>query len=195
MRYLILLLALTLGFARLSAQVSGYGLSEYQYGNLPGERPKDLSTLYNQLNISYKQGNVRLAGRFETFHSMAFTDSNYVRPTQLSFQYKKDNFSFTLGNFYETLGKGLLLRTYEITGSIFETRAERVRYAFLRDLRGAHGVYSSKYFEIKALRGKMLDTYFAPINQEEARRNDFVEAIDVKGNYKGQSHWVNCNEA
>ena len=158
------------------AQLSGYNLMEYQLGNIPEVKPKDLSTLYEQLNLKYRYKSVRLSVRTEQFFSTDSIKRDYQILSQYQLRYTGKKFKFKVGNFYETLGRGLLLRSYEIPGSIIEDRVFRRRQAFYRDVLGFMGKYSSGNFMIKALRGKVLNNSVPP--GLENRRVDLVEAIE-----------------
>ncbi|MGW8317519.1 MAG: DUF6029 family protein, partial [Bacteroidales bacterium] len=85
-----------------------------------------------------------------------------------------------IGHMYSTLGRGLLLRTYEIPGAIWETRGYRIRYGFYRDLHGIEVGYKIKNVEIKALRGRVLDVALPPtLDKEIERRPDLVEGVQL----------------
>ena len=116
-------------------QLSGSNTFEFQYGNLPYKENRDLTTSYDQLNLYYDYNNFSLYGRVEHFLS-PFRDRNYFDLTQKRAQYQDDRFNIRLGNFYETIGRGLLLRSYEIPGSVFENDFYRTRYAFNQDVEG-----------------------------------------------------------
>lgn len=149
---------------------------EYQLGNIPEVRPKDLSTLYEQLNLKYRYKSVRLLLRTEQFFSTDSAKRDYQTLSQYQVRYTGKKFEFKAGNFYETLGRGLLLRSYEIPGSITEDRIFRRRQAFYRDVLGFMGKYSTGNFMIKVLRGKTLNNSVPP--GLENRRLDLVEAIE-----------------
>ena len=92
------------------AQLSGTNLMEAQIGNIPGKEPNDLKTLYDQFNIQYKYAGFRAFARLEQFYTTKSDGNEYIKPTQYSLFYRSRGFEARLGNFYETLGKGLLLR-------------------------------------------------------------------------------------
>jgi hypothetical protein len=94
------------------AQFSGNNLGEYQYGRLPSDA-SSFSAFYNRLVTSYKHKGFKARGSLEVFQSPR-DGSNYVNLSQLSLRYKQKAFAIRVGNFYETLGRGTLLRSFEI---------------------------------------------------------------------------------
>jgi hypothetical protein len=176
---------LFLGFEKkLDAQLSGYNISEFQLGNLPNTEPSDLSTLYDQLKVSYQKNGIRAGIRFETFLG---TDSNRLQYQDLSryyVQYEKDKLEIGVGNFFESLGRGLLLRSFDISGAVLEDRLYRMRYGFYRDVRGFYAKYKGESFQLKLLRGKPLFNLLPP--NIEGRRSDIVEGIESNYRIKNQ---------
>lgn len=163
----------------ITAQAQWYGSNtfEFQYGNLPYEQNTDYSSSYNQTNLYYDSGNFSLFGKLEQFYS-PIDERNYFDLTQRRIQFQDDQFRVRVGNFYETLGRGLLLRSYDIPGSVFEDEFERTRYAFFRDLEGVAIDYMTDRFEIKAVRAQPLFNPLPPnFKPDSLRRPDLVEAI------------------
>lgn len=161
------------------AQVYGSNTFEFQYGNLPYEDNSDLTTSYNQLNLFYDSDKISFYGKLEQFIS-PFKDRNYIELTQKRFQYRDDTFRIRLGNFYETIGRGLLLRSYDIPGSVFEDAFERTRYGFYRDLEGISIDANFGWLEVKALRAEPLFNSLPPnFEPDSLRRPDLVEAVQA----------------
>ncbi len=160
------------------AQLSFSNLLEYQLGNLPYERPRDLSTAYNQLNLSYRYRYLKAFVKFESFtHQEAVQD--YYQFTQRGVRVGNDRLAFTAGNFYEILGRGLLLRSYEIPGTLREDVGLRVRQGFYRDIEGFLLKYQSRAVELKALRGRPLYNSFPPTFEREARRPSLLDGVEA----------------
>lgn len=160
-------------------QLYGTNTFEFQYGNLPFEDDTDLSTSYNQLNLYYDSGKFSLFGKAEQFLS-PHTERNYFELTQKQFQYQDDSFRIRLGNFYETIGSGLLLRSYDIPGSVFEDDFHRTRYAFFRDLEGIAFDANLDWVELKALRAEPLQNDLPPnFEPDSLRRPDLAEAVQA----------------
>lgn len=175
---LLILTGITFLFAADAfAQLYGTNKFEFQYGNLPYEENKDLTTSYNQLNLFYDQGKINVYGRFEHFLT-PFNERNYFSLTQKRLQYQDDYFNVRVGNFYETIGRGLLLRSYEIPGSVYEDAANRTRYAFNRDLEGVSIGYENDWVEAMVLHSRpLLNTLPPNFKPDSARRPDLVEAV------------------
>jgi|TARA_R100000005_G_C4980093_1_gene190087 hypothetical protein len=160
------------------AQLYGTNTFEFQYGNLPYEENTDLTTSYDQLNLYYDQGSISLYGRFEHFLT-PFNDRNYFYLTQKRLQYEDDVFKVRVGNFYETIGRGLLLRSYEIPGSVYEDNFYRTRYAFNRDLEGVAVDFKNDWVEATVLRSRPLFNPLPPnFKPDSTRRPDLVEAVE-----------------
>lgn len=162
------------------AQLRLNSMAEYQLGNIPGLEPKNQSSLYNQINLTYKYKNLSLFSRVEQFYPrIDGEDKNYTELSQYKVQYSSEKLTLEAGNIYTTLGRGLLLRNYEIPSSIYESRGYRIRYGFYKDLQGISVKYRSKYFGIKLLRGKVLSVELPPTIPENDRRADNVEAGEL----------------
>lgn len=180
--YLIILgfgTASLFGINTLIAQVYGSNTFEFQYGNLPFKDNRDLTISYNQLNLFYDSDKLSFYGKVEHFLT-PFQERNYMELTQKRVQYQDDNFKIRIGNFYETIGRGLLLRSYDIPGSVFEREPERTRFAFFRDLEGIAINANTNWLEIKALRAAPLLNDLPPnFEPDSIRRPDLVEAIQA----------------
>ena len=162
----------------LNAQFSASNIYDYELGNIPGFEPADLSTHYDQLNTFYQIKNIRLKLRLESFLTND-SKKNYTRPSQYSFAYQDKTWDLKIGHFNDIIGKGLLLRAYEIPGSIYEDQAYRVRYGFYRDITGFSGQFSTHRFFIKALRGQTLLNTLPPTLPDSLRHVDLVEGIET----------------
>lgn len=172
------------GLTTTRAQLSGSMLSEYQIGNIPDVQPDDLSTLYNQVNLQYRYKKIKVTSRFEQFYSTDSINRNYAQLSQLSLRYNTDHLKVTVGNFYETLGRGLLLRSFEIPSAMLEFPNDRVRYGFYRDLQGALVRIEYPHFNLKLLHGRPLMNTLSP--KAEDRRDEIVEAIQPEFKFLNQ---------
>ena len=159
------------------AQLTGYNLLETQVGEIPGLEPDNLQNVYDQLNLQYRYKGVKAFVRLEQFYSNIPNGNDYTKFTQYSLSYRKKGLEVKLGNFYETLGRGLLLRGYEIKNSIFEDRIYRARQGFYKDTQGAFVRYANDWFELKALRGKNLSLQLPPDHPDN--RDDLVTAGEL----------------
>ncbi|MCP4314145.1 MAG: hypothetical protein GY790_23075 [Bacteroidetes bacterium] len=176
-KYLIPLLLL-LPVMQLSGQLTGNNLMEYQLGNLPYTEPSALSSHYDQLNLGYRYKGLRVSARYEHFLSQN-QGSSYYALSQFQLQYRKDKLELKVGNFNETLGNGLLVRGYEIAGSVFEDEAYRTRYGFYRDMLGISAKYTGDIWYFQALRGKSLVNALPPTLELDERRIDLVEGLET----------------
>jgi len=172
--------------AQVTAQLTGNNLMEYQLGNLPDTEPAALSSHYDQLNLSYRYKGLRASVRYEHFFSQN-EGSSYYTLSQFQAGYRKEKLELKIGNFNETLGNGLLVRGYEIAGSVFEEASYRTRYGFYRDMLGISAKYSGDVFYFHALRGMSLTNTLPPTLPSEERRTDLVEGVQTGVSLFGQS--------
>ena len=178
-KYSLATLVLCLGMSPMvKAQVSGYNLLEYQYGNIPFNGPSDYSTAYNLTQLKYSAQGLDLGFRYEQFLTPV-ADREFAGLTQRSLRYQKDGFEVKVGQFYDIIGRGLLLRSYEIPGAIFEDLSYRSRYGFYRDLDGFSLGYTTDKVEVKFLRGRPLLNVFPPDEDRSLTRPDLVEGGQV----------------
>jgi len=171
----------------LLGQVSVSNIAEYQLGNLPELSPKDLSSMYEQLNLQYRHKRLSLFAKTELFQPSIDEGKSYARLSQFRAAYKSPSLDLEIGNSYPSLGRGLLLRNYSLPSAIYEDRGYRIRYAYDKDLLGLSAKYKSQYFDIKLLRGAVLTVNAPPTLAWEERRPDLVEGGELSGKYKGQS--------
>ncbi len=176
-KYLIPIFLL-LPFVQVKGQLSGNNLMEYQLGNLPYTEPAALSSHYDQLNLGYRYKGLKATLRYEQFLSQN-EESSYYSLSQFQVQYRKEKLELKVGNFNETLGNGLLLRGYEIAGSVFEQEAYRTRYGFYRDMLGFSAKYTGDIWYFQALRGKSLINTLPPTVESDERRIDLVEGMET----------------
>lgn len=168
-------------------QFSGNNLAEFQYGNLPGEEPGNLSSLYNQLNLSYRQKNLLLKTKIESFYPSFGENKSYTSLSQYTIQYADNGFKIQAGSLYQTIGRGILLRNYEQPSAIWESLGYRVRYGFYKDIKGLAASYTKNNFKIKLLRGRVLTVDLPPTLSEKERRPDLVEGGEFNYTLKGQT--------
>ena len=159
-------------------QLTGNNLFEYQLGNLPYTDPVDLSSHYDQLNLGYRYKGLKATLRYEHFLSQN-EGSSYATLSQFQIKYRKEKLELKVGNFNETLGNGLLVRGYEIAGSVFEEEAYRSRYGFYRDMLGFSAKYTGDIWYFQALRGKSLVNTLPPTLPMSDRRIDLVEGMET----------------
>ncbi len=170
---------------RSQAQFNGNNLAEFQYGQLPNDTSL-ISTLYDRLVANYQYKFLKASATIEQFNT-PLAGSNYVKLSQFSVQYKLKPFEIKIGNFYETIGRGLLLRSFEIPGAILEDLSYRSRHYFNRDILGISARYSYKNFNTKIMYGSPLNYVFPPTQDIKDRRSDTIAAIYSEYSIKKQT--------
>lgn len=178
--FLLLVFLTQQGFAQFSASHK----IEYQLGNIPNVIPTGLSTAYNQLNLQYGKGRFDGGMRFESF-THKDKDLDYYQVTQGYLQYKDSKFDIRVGSIYDLIGRGLLMRMYEIPGTVYEDGAFRIRHGFYRDLNGFRVQYRTDWLSLKVLRGKPLVSGLPPTFDVEDRRVDLIEAVEANWKFRG----------
>lgn len=179
------LLSILIAFSLITqAQLSLYNLAEYQYGNIPDKDPFHRHGLYNNLNVQYRLNSLTGFARLELYDASDPIDNDYVHLAQYRLSYAFNDFDFSVGHFFETLGRGLLLRSYEIKNGLIEDPGDRIKHAFYRDMHGVKGVYSSDYFSAKGLYGNMLDQTLTP--DLDTRYIDEIAAGEIAAYFDGQ---------
>jgi len=163
------------------AQISISNFLEYQLGNLPGVEPKNLSTIYDQLNLSYRQDFVRIHAKVEAFRN-ADDKISYTSLAQRGISFSHEDLGLTIGNFYHMIGRGLLLRSYEIPGAVIEDIGLRTRYGFYRDLDGFMASYTPGFAEVYLFQARPLNNLFPPTFDNDLRRPHLLEGIETRFN-------------
>ena len=158
---------------------------EYQYGQLPHDTT-NMSTLYDRAVVNYNYKSIKASTTFEQFIT-PMERSRYVNISQFSLQFKSAPFEVKLGNFYETLGRGLLLRSFEIPGAILEDLSYRSRHYFNRDILGMSAKFRHKSFTTNVLYGRPLNYVFPPTLDFKDRRPDTVGAVFAEYNINKQT--------
>lgn len=161
----------------LLAQLNGNFLNETQLGNIPKREPNNLITNYSRLNLNFEYKNFSFRSMSEVFISQN-ANTSYIFPSQIGIQYKYKHLELKVGNAYETIGRGNILRSYEIPSSILEDKIFRSRSYFYKDLFGGSVKYSIDNFSIKLLGGKPLDNLRPPTEPISKRRTESIFAIN-----------------
>lgn len=167
------------------SQISITNLLEYQYGNIPSDNTDDFSSLYDRAVLNYSFDNFKAGMTFEQFYT-PYENRNYTKLNQFIVQYRTKNLDIKAGNFYETIGRGLLLRSYEIPGAILEDISYRSRHYFHKDILGASAKYRINSFALKLLYGKPLNYVFPPNQDFDDRRPDEVWAASAEYGFSEQ---------
>jgi hypothetical protein len=163
-------------------QINGSNLLEYQYGKIPGDSSA-FSSVYDRAVVKYSQKKFTGAVTLEQYQS-PFESRNYHKLTQYSLQYTSEPLEVKIGNFYETIGRGLLLRSFEIPGAVLEDISYRSRHYFNRDVLGFNVKYRVKNLSFKFLFGRPLSYVFPPTSEDKDRRPDNIEAFYADYTFK-----------
>jgi hypothetical protein len=177
MLFRIIFLALLFIPINLFSQLRGNNLYEFQFGNVPYQDPSDLTTHYNQLNLLYTYKKLTASVRYEQFLHPD-QEKEYYQLSQYSLAFRDKGMDIKIGHLNETLGNGILLRSFEIPSSIFEDQAYRIRQGFYRDLKGFKAGYNHKFFSLKIVRARSLLNLLPPGIDDEFRRPDLSEALE-----------------
>lgn len=171
-------------FTSSFSQFSGNNLLETQYGKLPSDTIGSFPTLYDRAILDYKYKRFKAGITLEQFYS-PYAERNYFSVQQLRLQYRSKSLEVNFGNFYETLGRGTLLRSYQIHGAILEDLSFRSRHYFHSDILGGSVYFRKKKFTAKAIYGKPLNNVYPPNQSQANRRPDSMGALALDYNLNG----------
>ncbi|MBN2380024.1 hypothetical protein JXM67_09515 [candidate division WOR-3 bacterium] len=168
-----------LAFILFTADVSVSGVNETNFWLQQAETDSGTvwnTQFYNQTEVDLYVDDFRVGGRFLLDAENIRDTVTRTAMTQRYVSYQDDDVSLWLGNFYETLGQGLVL-------SSFEDKTLRLD----RNLDGGRVTWKNDYFEIGALAGRMLDEE-DHVNRSDwlyaARANVFpINALDIGAIY------------
>jgi Family of unknown function (DUF6029) len=183
--FLALLLLYLISTTNSQAQFYGTNLLETQYGKLPTDSI-NFGTVYDRGTLGYTYKNFTAAVSLENYYTR-YEQRNYTELTQYSLKYNSDILDIALGNFNETIGRGTLLRSFEIPGAILEDQGFRSRNYFYRDVQGISAKLKLKDFTTKIIWGKPLNNVFPPNQDNSLRRIDEIKAIYSDYTFKKQT--------
>jgi len=176
------LFLLFISYGTALAQINISNLSEGQFGKLPDESADPFPSIYDRLELDYRKKGLSVSTTLEQYQT-TFDGRSYFDLSQVSLGYKKKKWDIKLGNFYQTLGRGMLLRSFEFPGALIEDFGFRSRTYFHRDLLGGSVKYRSKKASFQILRADVLNNVFPPTFGREERRIDNVTAATAEFNY------------
>ncbi len=168
MRHVLAAVALTVcPVAAAHAQLSGGNLLIGQSGNLIGAQRKDRSDLYDRLDLQWSSDALTLGGRFEYDRSNDDRPdygraAAYQRVTQRWAEWDHNGLGVRVGNFYTILGRGLLHRSWELPGVVYDEVGTQTRYAAARDLNGARVHAEVGPVNAQLFRGRVNDGTTSP---------------------------------
>gem|GEM_PF-365410 len=163
-------------------QINITNLAEGQFGKLPNESADPFPSIYDRLQLSYSRNGFNISSTIEQYHT-TFNERGYVDLSQFAVNYKKKQWDIKVGNFYETLGKGVLLRSFEFPGALLEDFGFRSRTYFHRDLLGASAKYTSKKATFQILHADALNNTLPPTFDREDRRTNEVTSASAYFKY------------
>ena len=170
---------------KTQAQFYGSNLLETQYGKLPTDI-ESFGTVYDRGLLGYNYKKFSVGVTLENYYT-PYGERNYTQLTQYSLKYNSDILDVSLGNFNETIGRGILLRSFEIPGAILEDQGYRSRNYFYRDVQGISAKLKLKNFTTKVIWGKLLNNVFPPNQENSLRRIDEIKTIYSDYNFKKQT--------
>ncbi len=173
-------LILILLFAGLvfSQEMSLTALTEARNGSLSDQEPSARG-FYSQIDITGRYRGFEAGIRLEGFESSTDIRS-YTHVAQRYVQGSMGPFSARAGHFFATLGRGLLLRAFELPNVIFEHSQFRRRYAYYRDIDGIKVTGRWNRVQVTALTGAVLDNTFPPELTGIDRRSDRVTGGELR---------------
>lgn len=167
------------------AQFSGNNIFEFQYGEIPNDITSFASG-YDRFLAAYNYKGFKAGVTLEQYYT-PYNERNYTKLTQFDLQYKSKYVDVKLGHFQETIGRGLLLHSFEIPGAILEDLSYRSKYYFQRDIIGFSTHINLKNSTTKIIYGKPLNNLFPPNQSNDLRRSDEIKAIYSDYNFKRQT--------
>lgn len=165
-----------------STQLSGSNIFDFQYGKLPTEINDVFPSGYDRTVLNYRYKKFTAGVTLENYFTK-FSDRNYASLSQYSLRYKNKNWDLKVGNLYETLGRGTLLRAFEVRGAILEDVGLRSRNYFHRDILGASAKYKTKKLALQIMHGDVLNNLIPPTRSIAERRTDRFTSLATEYKY------------
>lgn len=164
------LLAMTLLTASLAhAQVTGNALVIAQSGNRLYTPPADRLGAYTQVDLGYALAHWSLGGRFESDRTSDDTpgsrEAQYGLITRRFAQWESGASRVRIGQFGTILGRGLLHRSYELPGVVYDEPGSRTRYAATRDVDGVLAEWGAGPLALRAFSGRPSDGTVSPASE------------------------------
>lgn len=166
----------------LSAQFRGTNILEFQYGKLPTEVNDVFPSVYDRATFSYRYKKFTASTTLENYYTQ-FGERNFTDLSQVALRFNNKHWDLKVGNIYETLGRGTLLRAFEVKGAILEDIGLRTRNYFHRDILGASAKYKSKKFSVQLMHGDVLNNLIPPTKPISERRTDKYTSLSIDYKY------------
>lgn len=163
------------------AQFSVQSLSQVSYGKLPRSvRDVDLPAYYNHLSVEFRRSALLstpmnfLAGvRLQSFSSPRLDvprlDEGYNHISQRYIEASWRWINIRAGNAFAIIGRGILLRSFELPGFLYEDSLLRQRHGVIRDVDGWRVSFSPGAFELMAISGRPVNPLRPP--NDKSRRS------------------------
>ena len=163
---LLLQVSGTVGYTQISLQA----LSETRYGELPQGGSESIPTFYSDLSSEFRWQWLLTGARVEGFNSPDLS----LHYEQLSQRYLEASWRWgaaRIGNSYGILGRGLLLRSFELPAFIHEDPRLRRRHSVIRDFDGVRLSLAPGPVNLLVLGGEpALDPLAPPSDDNRPRR-------------------------
>ncbi len=139
-----------------TAQITGSNLLQARVGVDPNDPridiPENRYTLFEQFHLDYEQDALQLGFRFEHFDASEDGSLGYSQFVQRYAVWRDRGLAVRVGNFDALLGRGLLLRAFELPGVVREEQFRQ--YGYRRDMDGAQVGFRHGTLEAVVLSGK-----------------------------------------
>lgn len=155
-----------------AAQLSVTHLLLAQAGERLYTTPRDRVAVYSQLTAAYSQDAWSAGLRFEAERTsddspLSGRLAAYDAITQRWAEWRDDTSRLRLGNFETILGSGLVHRSFELPGVVYDESGTRTRYAASRDVDGVLAESSMGPLAIRAFAGAPSDGTVSPASEEQ----------------------------
>lgn len=151
------------------AQVSGTSLLLAQSGNRLYTSPSDRLDGYLQVDLVYARKGFSAGGRFESDHTSedqpGAREAQYDVFTRRWAQLEESHARLRAGHFNTILGRGLIHRSYELPGVVYDEPGTRTRYAATRDVDGVLGEAWAGPLSVRAFQGRPSDGTVSPASE------------------------------
>jgi len=169
----VALVAVLLGTATpCAAQLEATHLLLAQAGERLYTVPRDRVAVYSQLTASYAQGAWSAGARFEAERTSDDSPlggrlAAYDAVTQRWVEWRDASTRLRAGHFETVLGHGLVHRSFELPGVVYDESGTRTRYAAARDIDGVIGEQGIGPLSLRAFAGSPSDGTVSPASEAQ----------------------------
>lgn len=152
------------------AQLSVTNLLVAQAGERLYTVPRDRVAVYDQLNARFAQDAWSAGLRFETERTSDDSPlegrlAAYEAVSQRWAEWRDGNTRLRVGHFETILGRGLVHRSYELPGVVYDESGTRTRYAASRDVDGVLAEAAAGPLALRAFAGSPSDGTVSPASE------------------------------